>query len=212
MENIKSLLLNLSNVDELKKTVNDDLESGIHPLDIVNVLNETLYDVGVRYERGDLFLSELMFIGYLASEVTELLRPSLADAEIETSGKVVVGTVSGDIHDIGKNIVNMVLQSAGFEVVDLGVDVSAERFIESVKEECPDILCLSALLTSTMHEMKLVIDALDKAGIRSDVKVVVGGRPTTLEFAREIGADGYAEDAVKAVMVVKGLIGIKEDY
>lgn len=210
--NIRSLLLDLSDVDELKKIVTEELESGMHPLAIVNILNETLNGVGVRYERGDMFLSELMMIGYLASEVTELLRPHLVEAKIETLGKVVFGTVGGDIHDIGKNIVIMMLQSAGFKVIDLGVDVSAKRFIESVKEECPDALCMSALLTSTMHNMRSVIESLDKAGLRSDVKVIVGGRPITLEFAREIGADGYAEDAVKAVRVIKGLIRIKEDY
>jgi len=210
--NIRSLLLDLSDVDELKKIVTEELDSGMHPLAIVNILNETLNGVGVRYERGDMFLSELMMIGYLASEVTELLRPHLVEAKIETLGKVVFGTVGGDIHDIGKNIVIMMLQSAGFKVIDLGVDVSAKRFIESVKVECPDALCMSALLTSTMHNMRSVIESLDKAGLRSDVKVIVGGRPITLEFARKIGADGYAEDAVKAVRVIKGLIRIKEDY
>ncbi|NIQ33977.1 MAG: cobalamin-binding protein [Nitrososphaeria archaeon] len=211
MENIKSLLLNLSNVDELKKTVKEELDSGTNPLKIINVLNETLYEVGERYEKGDLFLSELMMIGFLSSKVTDLLRPHLVEAKIETLGKVVFGTVSGDIHDIGKNIVIMMFQSAGLEVIDLGVDVSVERFVESVREEDPDVLCMSALLTTTMHNMKSVIDALDGAGLRHDVRVMIGGRPITLEFSREIGADGYAEDAVKAVRVIKVLMGMKED-
>ena len=148
METIRSLLLSLSDVNELEKKVLGELESGTHPLIIVNFLNDTLYEVGERYEKGDLFLSELMMIGYLANKITELLKPYLAEAKVETCGKVVFGTVGGDVHDIGKNIVIMVLQSAGFDIIDLGVDVSTERFVKSVKAEDPDVLCMSALLTS----------------------------------------------------------------
>lgn len=207
IEDIRNLLLELSDVEGLKKTVSETLESGVDPRAVIDVLNETLNEVGEKYERGDLFLSELMMIGYLASEVTALLKPHLVAAELETRGKIVFGTVSGDIHDIGKNIVIMMLQSAGFEVVDLGVDVSAERFIEAVERENPDVLCMSALLTSTMHEMRIVIDSLERVGLRSVVKVMVGGRPITEAFASEIGADGHAEDAVKAVGVIKELVG-----
>jgi 5-methyltetrahydrofolate--homocysteine methyltransferase len=209
LKDIRNLLLELSDVEELKRTVSETLGSGIDPRAIIDVLNETLNEVGEKYERGDLFLSELMMVGYLASEVTALLKPHLVGAELETRGKIVFGTVSGDVHDIGKNIVIMMLQSAGFEVVDLGVDVSAERFIEAVEEENPDVLCMSALLTSTMHEMRVVIDSLEKVGLRSVVKVIVGGRPIAGEFASEIGADGHAEDAVKAVRVIKELIGME---
>jgi 5-methyltetrahydrofolate--homocysteine methyltransferase len=202
METIKSLLLSLSDVNELEKKILVELESGTHPLTIVNFLNDTLYEIGERYEKGDLFLSELMMIGYLASKITELLKPYLTEAEVETYGKVVFGTVGGDVHDIGKNIVIMVLQSAGFDIIDLGVDVSTERFIKSVKSENPDVLCMSALLTSTMHNMKSVIDSLKKAGLRNNVR----------GFAKQIGADGYAEDAVKAVRMIKRLMGIEEDH
>lgn len=203
---IRKLLLDLSPVEQLRKVVNGKLESGVEPLDMIAILNDILSEVGEGYEKGDVFLSELMMIGYLAKEVTSLLKPYIVEAELETSGRIVFGTVSGDIHDIGKNIVIMMLQSASFSVVDLGVDVSAERFVEAVMEEEPDVLCLSALLTSTMHEMRNVIESLENNGLRNDLKVVVGGRPITEEFAGEIGADGYALDAVKTVKVVKELV------
>jgi len=196
----------MADIDELKKTVNAELESGTDPLAIVKALNEALYEVGERYEQGDLFLSELMMIGYLASEVTNVLKPHMVGEGRETGSKIVFGTVKGDIHDIGKNVVIMMLQSAGFEVVDLGVDVSSERFVESVKNNDPDVLCMSSLLTSTMNEMRKVIDALDKAGLRGDVKIVVGGRPITEKFAQEVGAEGHARGAIGAVRVIRELV------
>ena len=205
-EDVKSLLLNMADIDELKKTVNAELESGTDPLAIVKTLNEALYEVGERYEQGDLFLSELMMLGYLAREVTNVLKPHTVGEGRETGSKIVFGTVKGDIHDIGKNVVIMMLQSAGFEVVDLGVDVSSERFVESVKNNDPDVLCMSSLLTSTMNEMRKVIDALDKAGLRGDVKVIVGGRPITEKFAQEVGAEGHARDAINAVRVIRQLV------
>jgi 5-methyltetrahydrofolate--homocysteine methyltransferase len=196
----------MADIDELKKTVNAKLESGTDPLAIVKALNEALYEVGERYERGDLFLSELMMIGYLASEVTNVLKPHMVGEGRETGSKIVFGTVKGDIHDIGKNVVIMMLQSAGFEVIDLGVDVSSERFVESVKNNGPDVLCMSSLLTSTMNEMRKVIAALDNAGLRGDVQVVVGGRPITEKFAQKVGADGHARDAISAVRVIRELV------
>lgn len=211
LEDIRNLLLEFADVKAVKKAVNEKLESGVDPIKIIDLLNQTLNEVGEKYESGELFLSELMMVGYLASEITKLLKPHLIQAEMKARGKIVIGTVKGDVHDIGKNIVVMMLQSAGFEVVDLGIDVSAERFVEAVKDEEPDVLGMSALLTSTMNEMKSVTDSLEKSGLRSNVKVIVGGRPITGELAGEIGADGYAEDAVKAVRVIKELIGLKEN-
>lgn len=207
LEDIKGLLLELADAERLKEAVNEVLDSGAGPLDVVGILNRTLYEVGERYERGDLFLSELMMVGYLAREVTAILRPHMVGAVVGRLGKIVFGTVRGDVHDIGKNIVIMMLQSAGFEVVDLGVDVSVEQLVGAVEKERPDVLCMSALLTSTMGEMGVVIGALEEAGLRRDVKVVVGGRPVTETFAVEIGADGFAVDAVKAVRVIRGLVG-----
>jgi methylmalonyl-CoA mutase cobalamin-binding domain/chain len=188
------------------------LEKGVKPLRVLDALNETLEEVGRRYERGELFLSHLIMIGYLAKEVSEFLRPCIAGEERGGEiGKVVIGTVRGDIHDIGKNIVIMMLEAAGFEVVDLGVDVPPERFIETVRREKPDILGMSALLTSTMEEMRVVIEALERSGLRDEVKVIVGGRPLTEEYAMEIGADGYAGDSVKAIRVAMELLGRGRD-
>jgi methylmalonyl-CoA mutase cobalamin-binding domain/chain len=144
-------------------------------------------------------------IGYLANEVTTIVKPHLPRSRQKPKGKILVGTVKGDIHDIGKNIVVMMLQADGWEVVDLGVDVPPERFVEAVSCEKPDALGLSALLTSTMMEMRTVLEALRKSGLKSKVKVVVGGRPVTKQFADEIGADGFAEDSVKAIRVLSEL-------
>jgi len=206
LDDVKSLILELSDVEEIKRAVLDKLELGMEPTKIIEALNLTLNEVGEKYEKGDLFLSELMMIGFLASEITNLLKPHLVGSDLEAHGKVVIGTVRGDVHDIGKNIVIMMLQSAGYDVVDLGIDVSAERFVEAVKKEKPVVLGMSALLTSTMNEMETVLDSLEKAGFRSSVLVIIGGRPVTDEFSNEIGADGYAEDAVKAVRVIKELM------
>jgi 5-methyltetrahydrofolate--homocysteine methyltransferase len=147
-----------------------------------------------------------MMAGVLATEATTMLEPYLAKAGRKSLGRVLLGTVKGDIHDIGKNIVIMLLRAAGFDVVDLGVDVSAQTFADTISNENADILGLSALLTSTMYEMKNVIDTIKKRQLRNQVKVIIGGRPVTKEFSKEIGADGYAEDAIKAVRVCKELV------
>ena len=206
-ERLHELIFGMADVDEARGVVLEELESGIDPLNIVDIMSRTLSEVGEKYEKGDLFLSELMWIGYLASEITSLLNPYLPSGRKQAKGKIVVGTVKGDIHDIGKNIVVMMLQADGWEVVDLGVDVTIERFVEVVREKKPDVLGLSALLTSTMEEMKAVVEALERSGLRNKVKVIVGGRPVSKEFAEEIRADGYAEDSVKAIKAVKELTG-----
>jgi len=200
----------MADFEDVNKVVIEVLKSGVDPLDIVNAMNQALEEVGEKYESGEYFLSELMMTGYLASEVIKILKPYLTKTKMETLGKIVIGTVKGDIHDIGKNIVIMMLQAAGFEVIDLGVDVSAEKFVDAVASKKPDIIGLSALLTSTIYEMKNVIDALKEKNLRDTVKVIIGGRPVTEEFAEKIGADGYAEDAVKAVKVVRELLKVKE--
>ena len=137
----------------------------------------------------------------------EILKPMMAGQAATSLGKVVIGTVKGDLHDIGKNLVASMLEGCGFEVVNIGIDVSADAFIEAVKQNQPDILCMSALLTTTMGYMKDVIQALEQAGIRDQVKVMVGGAPVTQGFADEIGADGYSDNANSAVTVAKQLLG-----
>ncbi|MEM3429441.1 MAG: corrinoid protein [Candidatus Bathyarchaeia archaeon] len=206
LEELRSLISTISDVETVKQTTRKALESGAKPLEIVDILSSALNDVGKKYDCGEYFLSELMMAGILASEVTNIVKPHLTSSERKAQGKIVIGTVKGDLHDIGKNIVIMMLSAAGFEIVDLGVDVPAEKFVEATKKEKANILGMSALLSSTMDEMKNVIQLLARESMRSLVKVIVGGRPVTSEFATQIGADGYAKDAVEAVNVTKALI------
>jgi len=206
LEDIQTLILDMTDVEELKRVINGHLASDVDPLDIVDVLRQTLEAVGDKYEQGEFFLSELIMTGYLASEVANLLKPHLLKAQRTALGTIVMGTVKGDVHDIGKNIVIMMLDAAGFEVIDLGVDVPTERFVEAVQTMKPDVLGISALLTSTIDRVKEVVDALETNGLRDKVKVIAGGRPITRAFIEEIGADGYAEDSVKAIRLVKDLV------
>jgi len=206
LDDIQTLILDMVDVEKLKRVINEHLASDVDPLHIVDVLRQTLEAVGEKYEQGEFFLSELIMTGYLASEVANLLKPHLLKGQRTSLGTVVIGTVKGDVHDIGKNIVVMMLDAAGFEVIDLGVDVPTERFVEAVQTMKPDVLGISALLTSTIDRVKDVVDALETNGLRDKVKVIAGGRPITRAFTEEIGADGYAEDSVKAIRLVKDLI------
>jgi 5-methyltetrahydrofolate--homocysteine methyltransferase len=199
---LHELIMGQSDADEIRRWVENEVKDKKDPQAIVDDLSRILMEVGEKYEKGELFLSDLMMIGYQASEVANQLKPYVAKDQTRKRGKIVIGTVGGDIHDIGKNTVIMMLQADGWEVIDLGVDVPAEKFVKAVNEEKPDVVGLSALLTSTMKEMKTVIEALEKKGLRKKVKVIVGGRPVTSKIAEEIGADGYAEDSVAAIRVV----------
>jgi len=185
------------------------LEEGIEP---GKVLNEALIPameiVGREYEEGERYVPEMLISAEAMKAAMGVLRPRLVETGVRLKGKVVIGTVEGDLHDIGKNLVAMMLEGAGFEVIDLGVEVTAERFIQAVREHKPDVLGMSALLTTTMIHMPEVIEALKEAGLREEVKVIVGGAPVTQEYAEKIGADGYAPDAANAVAVVKKLLGV----
>ena len=200
------------NFDEVKELVRNALKRGASPNEIIEkALRPAMEEAGRRFEVGEFFLAELVVAGDLFKEVMdEILIPEIrrAGAETKRLGTVVIGTVRGDLHDIGKSIVATMLSAAGFEVIDLGVDVSPEKFVEAVREYDADIVAMSALLTTTMLEMKNVIEALEQAGLRGKVKVIVGGAAVTEEFAKGIGADGYGEDAVKAVEVCKKLLGV----
>ena len=210
MAGLKELIIDLGDVDEVKKIVKDEIQSGKEPTKIIDQVTEALIEVGKRYDRGEYFLSELMMAGIIASEVSKILEPLLAESQsqkkVTSKGKVIIGTVKGDIHDIGKNIVIMMLQASGYDVIDLGIDVPIEKFTETIRKEKAKILGMSALLTSTMNEMGKVIEGLKKEGLRNDVKVILGGRPITKDFTDEIGADGYAKDSVEAIKVVDSLI------
>ncbi len=175
------------------------------------ILNEGLIaamqEVGRLFEQGEYFVPEMLVAACAMKGGLELLRPALAAANVQAIGKVLLGTVQSDLHDIGKNLVAMMMEGAGFEVIDLGVDVPPERFVDAVKTHRPQLVACSALLTTTMPKMKVTMDALEKAGVRSEVKILVGGAPVTSKYAAEIGADAYAPDASSAANKAKALIG-----
>jgi corrinoid protein of di/trimethylamine methyltransferase len=193
-------------IEGIKKAVTKAIEAGIHTHDIIKSMSEGMEVVGKKFEDKEYFLPELVMAGETMKAGMALLEPLIEAEKQTTYGVVVIGTVKGDLHDIGKNIVINMLRASGFTVHDLGVDVSAKDFVDKVKETKADIVGMSALLLSTMPYMKVVIDALKEAGLRSKVKVIIGGRPVTAEFAHEIGADAYVKEAVEAPKVVKDLI------
>ena len=194
--------------DEAAAATNEAIKENITPQDLINgQMIRAMSEVGQRFQDGKAFVPQLLMAGRAMKAALELLKPLLSGTSSTSLGKVVIGTVKGDLHDIGKNLVASMLEGCGFDVVNIGIDVSADTFIEAVKKNQPDILCMSALLTTTMGYMKEVIDALEKAGIRNQVKVMVGGAPVTQGFADEIGADGYSDNANSAVTVAKQLLG-----
>jgi corrinoid protein of di/trimethylamine methyltransferase len=185
------------------------LAAGAAPLHLITEsMVPAMDEVGRLFEAEEYYVPELLLAGRAMRSALELLRPLMMASGEKLSTKVVIGTVKGDLHDIGKNIVGSMLEGGGFEVIDLGADVSPEKFVASVKEQKPQIVCLSALLTVTMPAMKTTIDALQTAGLRSQVKVLIGGAPVTMQYAKEIGADGYSENASGAVSLVKALLGV----
>ena len=169
----------------------------------------SLEEVGARFERGDFFVPEMLIAARAMQGALVILRPLLADTDANSVGTFLMGTVKGDVHDIGKNLVNIMLEGAGFHVIDLGVQVSPERFVEAIIEHKPEIVGFSAFLTTTMPMFKANINALEKAGIRDQVIVMVGGAPVTQEYADAVGADGYSADASSAVKKAKELIQLK---
>ncbi len=177
---------------------------------INNYMIKAMGEVGQRFQDGKAFVPQLLMAGRAMKGALELLKPLLAGSASTTIGKIVIGTVKGDLHDIGKNLVASMLEGCGFEVINIGIDVTCDKFVEAVKENHADILCMSALLTTTMTYMKEVIQALEEAGIRNQVKVMIGGAPVSQGFADEIGADGYSDNANTAVAVAKELIGNKK--
>jgi methylmalonyl-CoA mutase cobalamin-binding domain/chain len=197
----------VGNAPAVLDLTNDGLATGLTPERMLfEALIPSLEEVGARFERGDFFVPEMLIAGKAMSGALDLLRPLLAETGAETVGKFVMGTVKGDVHDIGKNLVNIMLEGAGFEVIDLGVQVAPEKFIAAIEEHKPDIVGFSAFLTTTMPMFKANINALQKAGLREKVIVMVGGAPVTQEYADAVGADGYAADASAAVKLAKSLI------
>ena len=162
-------------------------------------------EVGKDFKAGDLFVPEVLIAARAMRAGMGILRPLLAESGVPSAGKYLIGTVQGDLHDIGKNLVKMMLEGAGFETIDLGVDVQPDAFVDAVRKHQPGIVGMSALLTTTMVNMKTTIEALEEAGLRSSIKIMVGGAPVTAAFADEIGADAYAPDAASAVDAARGL-------
>jgi len=185
------------------------LAAGLQPLSLLfDAMIPSLEEVGNLFESGEIFLPEMLISARAMQACMDILRPLLADAAASRIGVFVMGTIAGDIHDIGKNLCDVMLEGAGFEVIDLGINVPADRFVEAITEHRPDAVGLSAFLTTTMAELATTIDAIDAAGVRGDTKIIVGGAPVTQEYADQIGADGYAPTAVSAVRTVKELLGI----
>ncbi|MFW5790011.1 MAG: corrinoid protein [Bacillota bacterium] len=185
--------------EKVKELVQAAIDEGVEPSEIINQgLISGMNVVGKRFKEGDMFVPEVLLSARSMKGGMELVKPLLVEGDMEEAGKVLLGTVEGDLHDIGKNLVGMMMESGGLEVINLGTDVTAEEFAEAVREHKPDVLGMSALLTTTMLEMKNTIEVLIEEGLRDSVKVIVGGAPVTREFADEIGADGWAPDAASA--------------
>jgi 5-methyltetrahydrofolate--homocysteine methyltransferase len=197
-------------VNAVKENVQSAINAGI-PVSVI--LNEgmiaAMAEVGHLFEEGECFVPEMLVAARAMQTGMALLKPHLKNAEVVSAGKVAIGTVKGDLHDIGKNLVAMMLEGAGFEIIDLGTDVPPEKFVEAVRDQGAQILALSALLTTTMPSMKNTIDALNVAGLRGQVKVMIGGAPVTQNYADQIGADGFSSDASRAVATAKGLVSTK---
>jgi 5-methyltetrahydrofolate--homocysteine methyltransferase len=200
--------LQKGNYQEVPKLVQEALNAKIPPAKILSDgLVSGMDIVGDKFRRDELFMPEVLISAKAMQAGMDILRPKLIEAGAKLAGKVIVGTVKGDLHDIGKNLVGMLMEGAGFQVIDLGIDIPSEKFVEAVKSQKPNVIGLSALLTTTMPKMKEVVESLVEAGIRKTVKVMVGGAPVTEKFAKDIGADGYAPDAASAVEKARELIG-----
>jgi corrinoid protein of di/trimethylamine methyltransferase len=194
-------------IDGIRRIAQEALDKGIPAYEaVMEGMSKGMEIVGKKFEEGEFFLSDLIMAGETMKAGMEVLKPHLKAGQVKSMGRVVIGTVKGDIHDIGKNIVSTLLSSAGFEVHDLGVDVDVDRFVKAVQEFKAHILAMSALLTVTMPYMEEVIKAVEKEGIRSQLKIIVGGAPLSEDYAKRIGADAYAEDAVTGVEKCKKLM------
>jgi 5-methyltetrahydrofolate--homocysteine methyltransferase len=199
--------LSIGRANEVKKLTVQGLADGISPNDIINKgLIAGMEGIAVRFKNNEIFVPEVMLAAKAMQAGLVILKPLLAESDHESIGRVVIGTVKGDQHDIGKNLVAMMLEGAGFEIIDLGSNVPAEKFLNAIRENKPQILALSALLTTTMPEMALLITRLETENLRKEVKVMIGGAPVSQSYADKIGADGYAADAGIAVEIAKSLV------
>ena len=197
------------NAQMVKELTQQAVDEGVSPEEILNKgLIAGMSVVGEKFRKNEFYVPEVLIAARAMKGAMEIIRPLLVKSGVEPKGKVVIATVKGDLHDIGKNLVAMMLEGAGFQVVDLGIDTGPEKFVKAVEENKPEVVAMSALLTTTMVSMKDVIDALGKSGYRDSVKTIIGGAPVTQSYADEIGADGYAPDAASAVNKVNELLGL----
>jgi methylmalonyl-CoA mutase cobalamin-binding domain/chain len=205
IDNVKQAILT-GKLKKIEGIVQEALDGGASAGDILNAMISTMDEVGDKFQRNEIFVPEMLVAALTMKKGVAVLKPLLAGGETNSYGKFIIGTVEGDLHDIGKNLVALMVESAGFEVIDLGVDVPAAKFVEAIKEN-PDckVVGVSALLTTTMQAMKDTVAAIDAAGMHSQVKIMVGGAPITPEFAAEIGADAYTPDAGSAATKAKEL-------
>jgi 5-methyltetrahydrofolate--homocysteine methyltransferase len=194
-------------MEEVKKLTQGALDAGEKAENILkDGLLPAMEQIGVKFKNNEIYIPEVLIAARAMHAGMAILKPILSKSSTSVAAKVIVGTVKGDLHDIGKNLVVMLLEGGGFEVVDLGIDISADKFVEAIRTHQPKVVGLSALLTTTMREMKGTLEAIQEAGLRGKVKTIIGGAPVTERFAKEIGADGYAPDAASAVDVVKTLL------
>ena len=192
----------------ISAAVQEALDEGNAAPDVLDNMIKAMGVVGERFKNNEIFVPEMLVAARAMKKGVDVLKPHLAGGSAGVAGKMIIGTVAGDLHDIGKNLVASMLEGCGFEVINIGIDVSCDKFVEEVKKNKADILCMSALLTTTMTYMQDVINALEAAGIRNQVKVMIGGAPVSQGFADEIGADGYSDNANTAVAVAKELMGL----
>jgi len=206
LENI-SAALQAGKAKDVAQLVQEAMDSGVPAQEILdNGLLAGMSIIGTKFKNNEVYVPEVLIAARALNKGTELLKPKLLEEGVEPIGKAIICTVKGDLHDIGKNLVKMMLEGAGFEVIDLGVDVSGEKIVEAVKEHSPQVVCLSALLTTTMNQCQTVIEELKAAGVRDNVKVMVGGAPVTQAFSDQIGADAYTADAASAAEVARSFV------
>jgi 5-methyltetrahydrofolate--homocysteine methyltransferase len=208
LETIYEAVLN-GNANAAKAETQTAVDAGISAADVLHkACIPAMTEVGRLFEIGEKFVPEMLIAARAMQEALVILKPLLVEAGVQTMGKVVIGTVAGDLHDIGKNLVAMMLEGAGFEIIDLGTDVSPEKFVKAVQDHEPDLVGMSALLTTTMVSIGKTIEALTEAGVREKVKVMIGGAPITQDFADKIGADGFASDAGSVSRLAKTLLEV----
>ncbi|MGQ9695221.1 MAG: corrinoid protein [Thermodesulfobacteriota bacterium] len=199
--------ISMGKMEEVKALTQRALDGGVTPAKILQEgLIKAMDRIGLLFKNNEIYIPEVLIAARAMHAGLDVLRPILAKSTTTAAAKVILGTVRGDLHDIGKNLVGMMLEGGGFEVVDLGIDVSPEKFLESARDKEAQVIGMSALLTTTMLQMKTTIDLIKAAGLQEEIKTIIGGAPVTAEFAQKIGADGYAPDAASAVQVVKGLV------